>query len=144
MKLLLVRKYGKTATKGLLYFKRKFLARILELPRNLPGKKSCLSEGCYRLELAHTEERGWEFQLLDNNRSYLTSIMPLVNGKMLQNNSLAPVSSFSNNAKFSKLTTLKLMERLFELKVEDEEMELEIVGIDNLKTIKSWQCSMAL
>ncbi|TVP50559.1 MAG: hypothetical protein EA341_07285 [Mongoliibacter sp.] len=140
MKLHLCRRYGQNFTSGILYWGRSPICRTMEpsLTHSFPSPP-CISEGSYKVDLAYFEEVGWFLELTSLNPEGIKGfILPLINGRECRDYSISPVVSFQASGRFSKLTFLKLMDKVSDCLAEGEEITLEITSIPKRKPSKPW------
>lgn len=121
MKIHLLRKEGCKRGKGLLLYRDRPWARILENPQD----RCHLPDGTYRLVWGYMEKHGWHIVMLDGTGKRIRRILPLATGQTLHRNALSPVASFNKAAYFSRLEFLRLMERFMAFSEEDWCLEIE-------------------
>lgn len=126
MRLVLHRKYKATGTLGRLFLGQKQLCFTQELPKPcFDTESACLEEGVYELEAIHSEEKGWEIGIAGFGK-----VSQLTYGDTLEPNTVYPVTSYRADGTplFTKLATVKLMERLEREWEREEIVELQIVS----------------
>jgi hypothetical protein len=109
MILQLFRQYEETRTLGLIKMDGKIISKTLENSRNF--KTPCMKEGKYQLFLHYSEKMGWYVALNCPGATKYT-FTPLRNGEIMPERGIFPVLYWNKEAKFSKLATLHLMEKL--------------------------------
>lgn len=133
MKLLLLRRYGKWETRGILYKGNQPLCRTLEPPLTATKKAlPCLPDGDYLLRLAYSERKGWYPVLHCPGRTIKGRILPLIQGHNFRNLCISPVSAYRKNGRFSKLAFLQLLDKIEAWIAEGEEISIEIQSLKTL------------
>ncbi|MGY6521527.1 MAG: DUF5675 family protein [Mongoliitalea sp.] len=123
MVLQLFRRYEETRTLGLLKMYGKVISKTLENPRL--ATTPCMDEGKYELLLRYNEQRGWYLQV-DCLETNAYTVEPLHQGNKVSDYSIVPVLYWNNREKFSKLATLKLMDKLETIYASGDRIWLEI------------------
>ncbi|EKB48702.1 DUF5675 family protein [Cecembia lonarensis] len=144
MKLLLLRRYGKKETRGILYRDNRPLCRTLEPPAAKLAQLPCLPEGEYLLQLAYSESKGWYLVLHCPGRAIKGRIFPLFQGHHFRNLCISPVTAYRENGRFSKLAFLKLMDKIEAWTAEGEEISIEIRSLQTQTIPKPWSSQKVL
>lgn len=130
MKLYLKREYWPTATHGRVFLHNREIARTMESARKQPGDSppACLPEGCYSVERLYTEQAGWHLGVMDGDGHKLARFRPSLCVKVELGSDMAPVTDWKGEGKgiFTRLATLKLQDRIFELIDAGERISLEV------------------
>ncbi|UJP64875.1 DUF5675 family protein [Mongoliitalea daihaiensis] len=123
MILQLFRQYEENRTLGLIKMNGKTISKTLENPQAF--KAPWLKEGKYQLLLRYCEKIGWYIEIYCPGPEKFR-FRPLKNGKIMPKKSIAPVLYWNHEAKFSKLATLKFMEKLEASFASGDQVWLEI------------------
>ncbi|MDO9552230.1 DUF5675 family protein [Rhodonellum sp.] len=141
MKLLLVRKYHKDKTLGRISSQGLQIVKTKENPHpDFTAVGHCIPEGCYQIHGDYSEERGWYLEISGNGIPNPVSFRPLCDGILQHGQGIAPVTYFKGDGMgmFSRLATLKLMDKVFQAIEQGEEVQLEICEESNFKPKWKW------
>ncbi|MFC4874807.1 DUF5675 family protein [Negadavirga shengliensis] len=144
MRLLMIRRYRRDGTRGVVTQGHKILALTFEQAHEaFHPRLPCIPEGAYPVSPGYSEKQGWYLTVKTAHGN--CPFLPAESIKMQKSRAIAPATFFTAEGKpmFSRLANVKLTTAILEAIEKGEEVVLEIISENNPETVRSWNLKVA-